>query len=47
MKRVIPHCADQEYIVKQVADALPQGYDLVLKEHRSRSAGTRRGCCVA
>jgi hypothetical protein len=33
VKRVIPHCADQEYIVKQVADALPQGYDLVLKEH--------------
>ena len=25
VKRVIPHCADQEYIVKQVADALPQG----------------------
>lgn len=33
VKRVIPHCADQEYIVKQVADALPEGFDLVLKEH--------------
>jgi hypothetical protein len=33
VKRVIPHCADQEYIVKQVADALPQGFDLLLKEH--------------
>jgi len=33
VKRVIPHCVDQEYIVQQLADTLPQGYDLVLKEH--------------
>ena len=31
--RVIPHCVDQASLVEQVADALPQGYDLVLKEH--------------
>lgn len=33
VKRVIPHCVDQAYIVEQIADALPQGVDLVLKEH--------------
>lgn len=33
IKKVIPHCVDQAAIVEQVADALPQGYDLVLKEH--------------
>jgi hypothetical protein len=33
IKAVIPHCADQEAIIGQVADALPPGYDLVLKEH--------------
>ncbi|HEY3188373.1 MAG TPA: hypothetical protein VGJ70_12925 [Solirubrobacteraceae bacterium] len=33
IKRVIPHCVDQASIIEQVADALPQGYDLVLKEH--------------
>ena len=33
IERAIPHCADQESLIKQVADALPQGYDLVLKEH--------------
>jgi capsule polysaccharide modification protein KpsS len=33
IKAVIPHCADQEAIVAQVADALPHGYDLVIKEH--------------
>jgi hypothetical protein len=33
IKAVIPHCADQASIVEQVADALPPGYDLVLKEH--------------
>jgi capsule polysaccharide modification protein KpsS len=33
VKRVIPHCAEQEYLIRQVADALPQGYDVVLKEH--------------
>jgi hypothetical protein len=31
--KVIPHCVDQASIVEQVADALPVGYDLVLKEH--------------
>ncbi len=31
--RVIPHCVDQASIVEQIADALPPGYDLVLKEH--------------
>ena len=31
--RIIPHCADQASLVEQVADALPPGYDLVLKEH--------------
>jgi len=33
MERVIPHCVDQEYLIRQVADALPQGHDIVLKEH--------------
>jgi hypothetical protein len=33
IKKVIPHCIDQASILEQVADALPQGYDLVLKEH--------------
>src|SRR5260221_8906382 len=31
--RIIPHCRDQASLVEQVADALPAGYDLVLKEH--------------
>jgi hypothetical protein len=33
IERVIPHCADQEYLIRLVAEALPQGYDVVLKEH--------------
>jgi hypothetical protein len=33
IKRVIPHCVDQASLIEQVAEALPQGYDLVLKEH--------------
>lgn len=33
IKRIIPHCVDQASIVEQLADALPAGYDLVLKEH--------------
>lgn len=33
IKRVIPHCVDQASIIEQVADALPAGHDLVLKEH--------------
>jgi hypothetical protein len=31
--RIIPHCRDQVSLVEQVADALPVGHDLVLKEH--------------
>jgi hypothetical protein len=31
--RIIPHCVDQTSLVERVADALPAGYDLVLKEH--------------
>jgi hypothetical protein len=33
IKRVIPHAVDQASLVEQVADALPPGYDVVLKEH--------------
>ena len=33
IKRVIPHCVDQASLIEQVAEALPHGYDLVLKEH--------------
>jgi len=33
IKRIVPHCVDQASLVEQVADALPQRYDLVLKEH--------------
>ena len=33
IERIIPHCADQASLVEQVADALPPGHDLVLKEH--------------
>jgi hypothetical protein len=33
IKRIIPHCVDQASIIEQVADALPSGYDVVLKEH--------------
>jgi hypothetical protein len=38
IERVIPHCADQEFLIREVADSLPQGYDVVLKEH-PRSIG--------
>jgi capsular polysaccharide biosynthesis protein len=31
--RVIPHCVDQEYLIQQLSDSLPQGCDIVLKEH--------------
>jgi Capsule polysaccharide biosynthesis protein len=31
--RIIPHTVDQASLVEQVADALPSGHDLVLKEH--------------
>jgi hypothetical protein len=33
IKRVIPHCVDQTAIIELVAESLPQGIDLVLKEH--------------
>jgi hypothetical protein len=33
IRKVIPHTEDQASLVEQVADALPPGYDLVLKEH--------------
>jgi hypothetical protein len=33
IRRVVPHCANQDAIVEQVAACLPHGYDLVLKEH--------------
>jgi hypothetical protein len=33
IKRVIPHCVHQDALIEQVAAALPQGYDVVLKEH--------------
>jgi hypothetical protein len=47
IKRVIPHCYDQASIIEQVADALPHGHELVLKEHpmsigRNRFALLRR-----
>lgn len=33
IRKVIPHTVDQASLVEQVADALPPGYDVVLKEH--------------
>jgi hypothetical protein len=33
IKRIIPHTYDQVSLVEQVADALPPGVDVVLKEH--------------
>jgi capsule polysaccharide modification protein KpsS len=33
IKRVIPHCVDQAAIIELIAASLPQGIDLVLKEH--------------
>ena len=46
IKRVIPHCVDQASIIEQVADALPHGYDLVLKEHPMSIGRNRaRRCC--
>jgi capsular polysaccharide biosynthesis protein len=33
IKRVIPHCVDQAALIEQVADYLPQGMDVVIKEH--------------
>jgi capsule polysaccharide modification protein KpsS len=33
VKRMTPHAVDQAALLEQIADALPQGYDLVVKEH--------------
>jgi hypothetical protein len=33
IKRIIPHFSNQTVVVEQIADSLPAGYDLVLKEH--------------
>lgn len=33
VKRMTPHCVDQASLLEQVADWLPQGYDVVVKEH--------------
>jgi hypothetical protein len=33
IKRVIPHCVDQAALIELVAASLPEGVDLVLKEH--------------
>lgn len=33
IRRVIPHCHDQAAIIELIAESLPQGVDLVLKEH--------------
>jgi hypothetical protein len=33
IERLVPHCRDQVSLAEQVADALPPGYDLVVKEH--------------
>jgi hypothetical protein len=33
IKRVIPHCVDQAALIELVAGSLPQGIDLVIKEH--------------
>lgn len=51
IERAIPHCADQEHLIREVANALPQGYDVVLKEHpfsigRNSVAMLRRLCAL-
>lgn len=33
IERLVPHCRDQVSLAGQIADALPPGYDLVVKEH--------------
>ena len=33
LERLVPHCADQVALVRQVAGTLPEGIDLVVKEH--------------
>lgn len=33
LERLVPHCADQVALIRQVADALPEGLDVVVKEH--------------
>jgi hypothetical protein len=47
VKRVIPHCYDQASLIERIAEALPHGHDVVLKEHpmsigRNRLALLRR-----
>jgi Capsule polysaccharide biosynthesis protein len=43
IKRVIPHCYDQASIIEQVAEALPHGHELVLKEHPMSIGRNRLG----
>jgi Capsule polysaccharide biosynthesis protein len=43
IKRVIPHCVDQASLIRQVAESLPHGYDLVLKEHPMSVGRNRLG----
>jgi hypothetical protein len=43
IKRVIPHCVDQASLIEQVAESLPHGYDLVLKEHPMSIGRNRLG----
>ena len=33
IRRIIPHCYDQAAIIELIAESLPQGVDLLLKEH--------------
>jgi hypothetical protein len=33
LKRLLPHCADQVALIKLVAEAVPAGFDVVVKEH--------------
>jgi hypothetical protein len=43
VKRVIPHCYDQASLIERVAEALPHGHDLVLKEHPMSIGRNRLG----
>jgi hypothetical protein len=43
VKRVIPHCYDQASLIERVAEALPHGYDVVLKEHPMSIGRNRLG----
>lgn len=33
LKRILPHCANQVALIRQVAKAVPSGFDVVVKEH--------------